>query len=85
VRWCGVVFLEKLTSLGRTLKLKKSSVDGGLGCILFVTFLHLLLAYDWLLVFVSSESLMLSAAGRVIALDAKLPSPLPSLVWLDKP
>jgi hypothetical protein len=57
------VLLEKLTFSGRTLVLERSLVDGGLGCAWFVTSLRLLLGYGWLVVSLSSESLMLAAAG----------------------
>lgn len=65
--------------------LKKSLVDGGLGCVCFMTSLKLLLKHGWLVVFLSYESLMLFAADCVVAMDVKLPVVFGVLVALEKP
>ncbi len=48
---------------GRTLELKRSLVDGGLGGAWFVMSLQLLSGYGWLVVSLASESLMSPATG----------------------
>jgi hypothetical protein len=76
-RWCWcvrAVLLERLTFAGRTLELKTSLVDGRLGCVRLVMSLKLLLKLACHLLVVRSADV--AAAGCVVALGAKLLSPL---------
>lgn len=74
VSWCRVPQKQKTDVLSRTLKLKKSSINGGLGSVRFVTSLKLLLKLARFLLAVRSADV--TAAGCVVALGARLLSPL---------
>jgi hypothetical protein len=76
-RWClcvRAVLLERLTFAGRTLELKTSLVDGGLGCVRFVMSMKLLLKLARCLLVVRSADV--AAAGCVVAMGARFLSPL---------